>query len=234
MAEDQKTTGSIIFAVRPIRTTLSKIRILVTDPVELIADGLRARLADIPDMKVVAYAATGKELLGHLAEADIDLVLIEVSMPAMDGIDATREVRKRYPNVKLLAHSVLTDIEYVNSMRIEGASGYLAKSAPVQEIIHAIRVIMGGEEYLSPTVSASLDAGYKFTGKRMDGDYVGLTHREREIICMIAEEKTNEEISALLFLSLETVKTHRKNLMTKLNVRSAAGLVKYAVDRRWI
>lgn len=213
---------------------MSNIRILVTDPVELIADGLRARLADIPDMKVVAYAASGKELLERLAEAEAHLVLIEVSMPGMDGIDATREVRKRFPQVKILAHSALTDIEYVNSMRIEGASGYLAKSAPVKEIIHAIRVIMDGEEYLSPSVSSSLAAGYKFTGKRLDGEYVGLTHREREIIRMIAEEKTNEEISALLFLSVETVKTHRKNLMTKLNVRSGAGLVKYAVDRRWI
>ena len=213
---------------------MSSIRILVADPVELIADGLRARLADIPDMKVVAYAATGKELLERLAEAEVHLVLIEVSMPGMDGIDATREVRKRFPQVKILAHSALTDIEYVNSMRIEGASGYLAKSAPVKEIIHAIRSIMDGEEYLSPTVSSSLATGYKFTGKRLDGEYVGLTHREREIIRLIAEEKTNEEISALLFLSVETVKTHRKNLMTKLNVRSGAGLVKYAVDRRWI
>ena len=213
---------------------MSSIRILVADPVELIADGLRARLADIPDMKVVAYAASGKELLKRLAEAEADLVLMEVSMPGMDGIDATREVRKRFPQVKILAHSALTDIEYVNSMRIEGASGYLAKSAPVKEIIHAIRSIMDGEEYLSPTVSSSLATGYKFTGKRLDGEYVGLTHREREIIRLIAEEKTNEEISALLFLSVETVKTHRKNLMTKLNVRSGAGLVKYAVDRRWI
>jgi DNA-binding NarL/FixJ family response regulator len=213
---------------------MKTIRILVADPVELIADGLRARLTDVPDMEVVGYVGTGQALLQRLGELEVDVVLLEVSLPGMDGIDATRELHKRFPQIKVLAHSALTEIEYVNSMLVEGASGYLAKSAPVAEIVQAVRSSLEGIQHLSETVRQSLEAGYKFTDKRPGGDYVGLTEREREVIRMIALEKTNDEIATALFVSAETVKTHRKNLMIKLNVRSAAGLVKYAVDRRWV
>ena len=210
------------------------VRIMVADPLDLVAEGLRSRLADLADMTVVAHADTGLRMLELLAVVPVDLVLLEVSLPGMDGIDAMRAVRKGHPNVLVLAHSSLTDIEYVNSMLTEGAAGYLVKGATKQELLDAIRTVMDGGRYLSEEAQRSVEAGYAHTEKRMDGEYIGLTAREREIIRLVALERTNGEIAAALFISEDTVKTHRKHLMTKLNVRSAAGLVKYAIDRRWV
>ncbi len=210
------------------------VRIIVADAQELVADGLRYRLTDRPDMQVVAHACSGKELFDRLGEGEADLVLMDVSLPGMDGIDAARILRKKHPQVKVLAHSALTDIEYVNSMLIEGAVGYVLKNASKAELIEAIQQVMLGERYLSEPLQSTIDSGYKFTEKRPEGAYIGLTEREREVIRLIALEKTNEEIADALHVSPETIKTHRKNLMTKLNVRSTAGLVRYAVDRCWI
>lgn len=210
------------------------VRLIVVDALELVADGLRYRLAGEADVHVVGHAADGKELLAAPTLAEADLVLMDIGLAGMDGIDTTRALRRSHPEVRVLAHSTLTDIEYVNSMLIEGAAGYLLKSAPKDELLLAIRTVMSGKRYLAEAVRRSIEQGYAHTGKRMDGEYVGLTAREREIIRLVALERTNDEIAAALFVSPETVKTHRKNLMTKLNVRSVAGLVKYAVDRRWI
>ena len=213
---------------------LPPARILIADPLELVADGLRVRLAGADDLLVVAHAGTGIGVLEYLRDHVVDLILLEVSLPAMDGIDTMRSVRRLHPAVRVLAHSALIEIEYVNSMLIEGACGYLVKGGTTEELLTAIRSALKGELYLSEAARHSVASGYSYTDKRIDGEYIGLTAREREIIRMIAQERTNGEIAAALFLSEDTVKTHRKNLMTKLNVRSVAGLVKYAIDRRWI
>jgi len=201
---------------------------------DLVAEGLRKRLADLDDMTVVAHAGTGLRVLELLSRMPIDLVLLEVSLPGMDGIDTMRAIRKEHPSMRVLAHSTLSDIEYVNSMLTEGAGGYLMKGATEQEFQIAVRTVMDGGRYLSEEARCSVEAGYAHTEKRMDGEYIGLTAREREIIRLVALERTNGEIAAQLFISEDTVKTHRKHLMTKLNVRSSAGLVKYAIDRRWV
>ena len=208
-------------------------RIIVADAQELVADGLRYRLAGERDLRVIAHVGTGKELLDLLKDTAADLVMLDVSLPGMDGIDTARMLRKKHPKVKVLAHSMLDGIEYVNSMLIEGALGYLLKNSTKADLVEAIEQVMEGERYLSEAVRKSLEKGYKFTQKRPEGEYIGLTEREREIIRMIAQERTNDEIATALHVSTDTVKTHRKNLMTKLNVRSAAGLVRYAVDRCW-
>lgn len=210
------------------------IRILVADPLDLVAEGLRKRLADLDDMTVVAHAGTGLRVLELLSRMPIDLVLLEVSLPGMDGIDTMRAIRKEHPSMRVLAHSTLSDIEYVNSMLTEGAGGYLMKGATEHEFQVAVRTVMDGGRFLSEEARRSVEAGYAHTEKRMDGEYIGLTAREREIIRLVALERTNGEIAAQLFISEDTVKTHRKHLMTKLNVRSSAGLVKYAIDRRWV
>ena len=160
-------------------------------------------------------------------------MLLDVSLPGMDGIDTTRALRKKHPGLKVLAHSMRTEVEYVNSMLIEGAAGYLLKSAPREEFLLAVHTVLKGGRYLSESARASVEHGYNYTKKTPDGVYVGLTQREREIIRMIALERTNSEIGAALFITEDTVKSHRKMLMTKLNVRGTAGLVKYALDRRW-
>jgi DNA-binding NarL/FixJ family response regulator len=210
------------------------VRIVVADPLALIAEGVKAWLRDAPDLQVVAHVTTGNDLLGLLARSPVDLVLLEVSLPEKDGIDTMRAIRKAHPDLKAMAHSMLTEVEYVNSMLIEGARGYLVKGTPPEDLVEAVRIVMSGGRYLSEAARRSVEAGYRYTNKHPDGEYIGLTEREREIIRLVALERTNGEIAAALFISEETVKTHRKHLMTKLNVRSAAGLVKYAIDRRWI
>jgi len=210
------------------------IHIVIADAQELLADGLRMRLADHPDLRIVDHVTSGKDLIAWLEQGTADLVLMDVSLPEMDGIDTTRAMRTRFPHVKVLAHSALTEIEYINSMLIEGAAGYLVKGADKEELVLAIRTVMQGGRYLSEGAQLSVERGYTHTDKRMDGRYIGLTEREREVIRLIAQEKTNAEIAAALHVSEETIKSHRKHLMTKLNVRSTAGLVKYAVDRCWV
>ncbi|MGB6046680.1 MAG: response regulator transcription factor, partial [Flavobacteriales bacterium] len=218
----------------PRHTTMENIRIIVVDNQELVAVGIAARLANTPQIHVVGHAKSGKALLDGLRSTQPDLVIIDVSLHEMDGIDTTRQLRRLSPGLKVLAHSALSQIEYVNSMLIEGACGYVVKEGPREELAEAIRTVMAGGTYISPAARDSIAKGYRYTEKRVDGDYIGLTAREREVIRLIALERTNSEISAALRISEDTVKTHRKNLMSKLNVRGVAGLVKYAVDRCWV
>ncbi|MBP9160563.1 MAG: response regulator transcription factor [Flavobacteriales bacterium] len=213
---------------------LATVRILVVDAQKLVAEGLEQYMAVVPKIDIVGHAFNGEDLLSRLTDLQVDLLMMDVSLPKMDGIDTMRMLHKKSPGLKVLAYSALSEIEYVNSMLIEGASGYLIKGGTAEEVVLAVETVMDGGCYISPLARASIDRGYKHTGKRIEGEYVGLTTREREIIRLIALEQTNTEIAAALFIGEETVKTHRKNLMQKLNVRSAAGLVKYAVDRCWV
>jgi two-component system nitrate/nitrite response regulator NarL len=208
--------------------------IVVADAQELVADGIRFRLASDPSIRVAGHVPSGAALLHWLRSNSADLVLMDVSMPAMDGIDTMRALRTQHPGLKVLAHSALVDIEYVNSMLIEGARGYLVKGGPQQELVEAIALVMDGGRYISPAARDSVARGYRHCDKRIDGEYLGLSQRERDIIRLIALERTNDEIGMELHISTDTVKTHRKKLMTKLNVRSTAGLVRYAVDRCWV
>ncbi|MGV9012113.1 MAG: response regulator [Flavobacteriales bacterium] len=210
------------------------VRILVIDAQELVADGLKRHLNPFPQLEIVGHAYCGEGLLPKLAKLQVDLLLMDVSLPKMDGIDTMRMLHTASPGLRVLAYSALSEIEYVNSMLIEGACGYLVKGGPAEEVVLAVDTVMHGGCYVSQVARANIERGYKHTGKRVDGEYIGLTSREREIIRLIALERTNTEIAAALFIGEETVKTHRKNLMLKLNVRSAAGLVKYAVDRCWV
>lgn len=213
---------------------MDAVRVLVADQLQVVAAGVEAWLQGVAPFHFVGHAGTGKELLDRLATEPCELLLLEVSLPGMDGIDTMRALRARFPEVKVLAFSALAEIEYVNSMLIEGAHGYLVKSSDRAELLLAMGAVLRNERYLSAAARSSIEQGYAYTEKRMDGEYIGLTMREREIIRMVALERTNGEIAAALFISEDTVKTHRKNLMTKLNVRSVAGLVKYAIDRRWV
>lgn len=215
-------------------SSMSPLSIVVADAQTLVFEGLRKRFWNDPVLRFAAHVHNGAELLQYLNEHEIGLVLMDVSMHVMDGIDTARTMRGRFPHVRVLAHSALTELEYVNSMLIEGARGYLVKGCTDDEMRAAIELVMDGGRYISPAARDSMAKGYQHTDKRIDGQYLGLTERERAIIRLIAQERTNDEIGAALFISTDTVKSHRKNLMTKLDVRSTAGLVKYAKDRCWV
>lgn len=213
---------------------MSPVSIVVADAQRLVFEGLRKRFWNDPVLRFDTHVHNGAELLDHLERHPVDLVVMDVSMHTMDGIDTARTVRSRFPDVRILAHSSLTEIEYVNSMLIEGARGYLVKGCTDEEMRTAIELVMEGGRYISPAARDSIKRGYQHTDKRFDGEYLALTERERAIIRLVAQEKTNDEIGAELYITTETVKSHRKKLMTKLDVRSTAGLVKYAKDRCWV
>jgi|JI10StandDraft_1071094.scaffolds.fasta_scaffold27059_3 two-component system nitrate/nitrite response regulator NarL len=213
---------------------MEKVKIIIADASMPSANGLRDLLQKVPGYTVVSVVGNGKELLDLLKDHPCDLVLMEVGMPVMDGIDTMRSIRELHPAIVVLTVTKLNAIEYINSMLVEGAKGYFLKSGRSEELLHAIQQVLRGEQYLSPAAQESVDKGYAYTSKDPSGAYVGLTPRERDVIRLIALERTNDEIAVHLSISTDTVKSHRKSLMTKLNVRSAAGLVKYAVDREWI
>ncbi|MFT5137776.1 MAG: DNA-binding NarL/FixJ family response regulator [Arenicella sp.] len=209
------------------------VRILVADQLELVAKGLHELFAN-SCLEVVAHARNGKHVIQWLDENTADVVLIDISLPEMDGIDTTRIIHRKDPKQLLIAHSSLNSIEYINSMLIEGCSGYILKDSALEEFETAISEAKAGRKYLSPEAAKVVEEGYSYTKKRMDGQYVGLTAREREVIRRVALEQTNQEIADALFLSIETIRTYRKSLMTKLDVKTAGGLIKYAIDRRWV
>ena len=211
----------------------SSVRILVADQLELVAKGLHELFAG-SCLEIVGHAKSGKQVIQWLDENTADVILIDISLPEMDGIDTTRAIHQNNPKQLLIAHSSLNAIEYINSMLIEGCSGYILKDADLAEFETAISESKAGRTYLSPQAAKVVEDGYSYTEKRMDGQYVGLTAREREVIRRIALEQTNQEIADALYLSIETIRTYSKSLMTKLDVKTAGGLVKYAIDRRWV
>ena len=211
----------------------SSVRILVADQLELVAKGLQELFAG-SHLEVVGYAKSGKQVIQWLDENTADVVLIDISLPEMDGIDTTRAIHRKNPKQLLIGHSSLNAIEYINSMLIEGCSGYMLKDSTLEEFETAISEAKAGRKYLSPQAAKVVEEGYSYTDKRIDGQYMGLTAREREVIRRIALEQTNQEIADALYLSIETIRTYRKSLMTKLDVKTAGGLVKYAIDRRWV
>lgn len=213
--------------------TSDSVSVFVVDQLELVCKGMKGLFSD-SHLQICGAAFTGKAALEWLKNNQADIVLMDVSLPEMDGIDTMREIKKRYPKQLVIGHSLLDEIEYINSMLVEGARGYVLKEATLEEIEKAVEVVRSGEVYLSPRAKEVIDKGYQYTDKHPDGEYMGLSKREREVIRLVALEKTNQEIADELFLSIETIRTYRKSLMSKLNVKSAAGLAKYAVDRRWV
>ena len=211
---------------------MEPVRLLIVDPLEMLVEGIRSWLNDTRFV-VVGHVRSGDELMALLHTLPCDIVLMEISLSGKDGIDTMRGIHNRNPGQKVLAFSSLTGIEYVNSMLIEGASGYLVKGGSRSEMLDALREIAAGRRYLSEIARKNMEAGYAYTNKHPEGEYIGLSDRERDIIRLIAEERTNSEIAHALFISSDTVKSHRKSLMKKLNVRTAAGIVKYALARKW-
>lgn len=211
----------------------STVRVLVADQLELVAKGLSELFAG-SRLEIVGHAQTGKQVIQWLEQNIADVIFIDISLPEMDGIDTTRAVHRKNPKQLLIAHSSLNAIEYINSMLIEGCSGYILKDSAIKEFETAISEAKAGRKYLSPQAAKVVEDGYSFTDKRIDGQYMGLTAREREVIRRVALEQTNQEIADALYLSIETIRTYRKSLMTKLDVKTAGGLVKYAIDRRWV
>ena len=208
-----------------------KTRILLADDHSIIRDGLRLLLDKEEGMTVVGEAANGREALELAGRLHPDVVIMDITMPGMNGIEAARQILADSPTVKIIALSVHTDNQYVAQMIRAGASGYLPKSCAFQELALAIRTVLAQKTYLSPTVVDSVVQYLQSTPSAEATAESLLTAREREVLQLLAEGKSTKDIASVLHVSERTVETHRQNLMAKLNLHSIAELTKYAISQ---
>ena len=211
---------------------MDKIRVLIADDHTLFREGIRSIL-ETRGIEIVAEAEDGSEAVQKVKELVPDVVLIDISMPIMDGIEATLQIKKNQPRVQVLALTMHDNEEYLLQILKAGGSGYVVKRAAVDELILAIEAAYSGKCYLSPSVSKSLIEDYlrHIKDEDIDPRYSSLTHREREILKLIAEGYTNQGIADLLFLNIKTIQTHRAHLMEKLGLHDRTELVKYALRK---
>jgi DNA-binding NarL/FixJ family response regulator len=208
------------------------INVLIADDHKIFRDGLISLMDGEPDLKVVGEAADGKEVMEKLPLVKPDLILMDISMGEAGGIQTTQMVRERYPEVRILVLSMHSETSYILKMLELGASGYLLKDAGKNEMLSAIRTVASGNSYYSSQVSAKLVEALTKKGKApRRQDDIPLTPRELEMLKLIAEEYSNQEIADKLFISIRTVDTHKRNLLEKLKVKNTAGLVKYALKK---
>lgn len=212
---------------------MEKKRILIAEDHTILREGLTALLSSQPDLEVVGEAQDGLEAIRAAEQLLPDLVLMDLSMPKMNGMEAIREIKRRCPDTRILVLTVHRTEEYVLSTFRAGADGYVLKDATSDELEMAIRHVAGGSSYLSPQISGRVIAGY-LAGKETEPTqsvWDSLTQREREVLKLVAEGHKNREIAEYLCISPKTVERHRANLMKKLDLHSASELTAYALKR---
>src|SRR4030043_1110964 len=209
---------------------MDKTRILVVDDHAVLRDGIRALLDLQDDIEVIGEASDGKEAFEKAQELQPDLVIMDIAMPGMDGLEATRRIKKKNPKIKVLVLAQHDNKEYILSVIKAGASGYVPKRALGSELVSAIHAVQEGDSFLYPSAAAALIEDYLHQAKGED-PYDQLTSREREILKLIAEGHTSREIADTLFVSLKTVLGHRSKIMEKLNIHNRTELIKYAMRK---
>jgi DNA-binding NarL/FixJ family response regulator len=206
-------------------------RILIADDFAVVRSGLRRLLDAKPDLEVVAEATDGHEAVEKALAEDVDLAILDVSMPRMTGIQAAAELHKRKPEVRLLMLSMHDSEQFLYEALKAGASGYVLKSGADTDIVDACRAAMRGDSFLYPSAVATLVRDYVERGGRGEEQFDVLTPRELEVLKLIAEAHTSKEIAQLLFISIKTVERHRQNILDKLGMRDRVELTRYAIRR---
>lgn len=212
------------------------VKILIVDDHQIILNGISDMLRSIKQYKIVGRAGNGEEAIKKALLLKPDLILMDISMPVMNGIEATKIITQELPSIKILALTQHEEVEYVKQILKSGGSGYLLKNSKKNEFISAIESVLSGKHYLSKQISEQMIGSIitdKFTDKK-ETEKTKLTRRETEIIQKIADELSNQEIADDLNISLRTVETHRRNIMQKLKVKSVVSLIKYAAQHNII
>jgi len=206
------------------------IKIIIVDEHKILREGLSTLIAKQPNMEIIGEATDGREALEITNKLSPDLILMDVTMPNLNGIEATRKIKSKNPDIEIIALSLHSDRRYVLGMIDAGASGYLLKECAFKELVRAINTVMAKKKYLSPGISDILIEEYvKKTTQDKPTIYSKLTPREIEILQLVAEGKNTKEISNRLFISIKTVETHRRHIKKKLKVNSVAELTKIAI-----
>lgn len=212
---------------------MGKVRIVLADDHTIVRQGLRKVLEERADWEVVAEAGDGREAVQLCEQHRPDVVILDVAMPLLNGIEATRQITKRVPNTRVLVLSMHADEAYVTQILRAGATGYLLKDSADVDLFKAVEEAAKGRSFFSPAIARLMLDDYRrqVTDKGVSDRYEMLSDREREILQLVAEAKANKEIAALLNVSTSTVETHRAHIMEKLDLHSAAEIVLYAVRR---
>ena len=206
------------------------IKILLADDHQIVREGLNAILAKHPDLKVVGEAADGRTAVRLARDLAPDVVIIDIGMPDLNGIEATRQIVAEVPGVKVIALSMHADKQFVSGMLKAGAAGYLLKYCASEELLQAIQTVRANRVYLSPDLVGLVVEDYVQQLEGRDASaFKVLTPREREVLQLLAEGRTTREIAARLHVSVKTVEVHRKQMMDKLGLQSLAELIKYAI-----
>ena len=215
---------------------MKKIRVLIVDDHTLVRDGIKALLALATDIEVVGEAANGMEALEKVKECAPDVVLMDLAMPIMGGLEATRRIRKESTGTKVLALTQYDDADYVVPVIEAGAQGFITKMSAFSELATAIQAVYRGESYLSPSAATALVEEFQVKrGAEGEKDlYQQLTNREREVLKLLAEGYTAREIADMLVVSPKTVEWYRSKLMGKLNIHNKSDLIKFAIRKRVI
>ena len=208
-------------------------RLLLVDDHAVVRSGLKMLLSAEPDVQIVGEAGTAAEAIELAGRTSPDVVLMDIGLPDMSGIEATREIKARFPNLAVVALTIHEDQEYFFKMLDAGALGYVPKRAAPEELLRAIRAAAAGEVYLYPSLAKLLVTDYLSQDHpaAQKAHLDGLTQREREVLAYLAEGTSNEEIAVSLVISPKTVERHRENIMRKLNLHSRAELVRYAIRK---
>jgi DNA-binding NarL/FixJ family response regulator len=209
------------------------IKILIADDHQMFIDGLRSVLEDSAEICVVGEATNGLQVLECCQQQEVDIVIMDINMPEMDGIQATRELLKKHPSIKILGLSMYNDREYIADILKAGASGYILKNTGKESLLNAIYSLQAGTDYLGDEVSKTLLKGF-MKNRHVSQMIEKLSGREKEVLECIATGSTTHEIAEQLFISKNTVETHRKNLLYKLKARNTAELVNNAYKQRLI
>lgn len=206
------------------------IKVILADDHNIVREGLKSLLKSSNDIVVIAEASNGRETVSLARQLEPDVVVMDVTMPDMNGVDATQKITQLAPDVRVLALSSHSDGVYVKGMLEAGAKGYLIKDAAISELLTAITVVSQGRIYVSPSIADTLVGDYVQRVKGEIGpDTQVLSTREREVLQLVSEGKSSSQIASSLYLSERTIEAHRKRIMDKLGMRSIAELTKYAI-----
>lgn len=214
---------------------MSKIKLFLVDDHKMIREGLKTFLTDNPDFEIVAEAENGIDCLSQLENVSVDIVLTDLNMPEMDGLELTKALKEKHPDIKVIALTMMGESQHIKQMLAEGAMGYLLKDCSEEQLVNAIKNVNNGGTYYSPEVTnIILDNIRKIkpVSKSKVVLEMPLTDREKEVLHLILKEQSNKEIADSLFVSVRTVDAHKRNLLDKTGSKNVAGLVLYAIERQ--
>lgn len=211
---------------------MEKIKIVLVDDHQMFRDGVKAVLSDEANIEIVGEVGNGNDLYKLLETEAVDLIITDISMPEISGIEVTKHVSEKFPDIKILILSMHSNEEFITKALSSGANGYLPKDTSMSELLYAINTIYKGDNYFNKTISDTILKSVIDKSKKDSSNNKSLTNREQEIVTLVVDGLTNKEIADKLCISIRTVDSHKNNLMQKLHLKSSVELVKYAIKNK--